>query len=99
MLPLMERPLKGIATWISPWALAALAAWLLVAAAALIWSIPIYANIGGPGLCGELPPDCVSVGTFTLNWEASLGFAIGVASGVAALLAGIVFIARRLRAH
>lgn len=84
--------LRGI---LSPWALAATAVWLLVMVIAYNWAIPIYANVGGPGLCPGERPSC-SPETFTVAQPDTAIFAVIVASLVTALLAGILLLIRRV---
>jgi len=86
--------MKRFLGFVSPWALAAIAMWLVVMVLAYNWAIPIYANIGGPGLCGE--PNCGSVGTFTVNVPGTLNFALIVATCVTVVLGGLVLIGRRV---
>ena len=59
------------------------------------WAVPIYANIGGPGLCPVNTPNC-SPETFTVNVPGTAIFAVIAASIVTALLAGVVFLVLRL---
>ena len=89
----MRRPLD----FISPWALAGIAVWMVIVVVAYNWAIPIYANIGGPGLCPAESPDC-SPATFTVTQPDTAVFAIVVASILTAFLAAAALVARRFLA-
>jgi hypothetical protein len=86
--------MKRLLSFVSPWALAVIATWLVVMVVAYNWAIPIYANIGDPGLCGE--PNCGSVGTFTPNVPMAINFAVIVATCFTVVLGGMVLIGRRV---
>lgn len=85
--------MKAVLSFVSPWALAGIALWLVVLVIAYNWAIPIYANIGGPGLCPAESPNC-SPATFRVTQPDTIVFALIVASLVTGLLAAIVLVAR-----
>jgi hypothetical protein len=85
---------KRLLDFVSPWALAAIAVWLVVMVIAYNWAIPIYANIGSAPLCGEPLANCSQEGTFTIHQPDTTIFAIVVASMVTAVVAAVVLLAR-----
>jgi hypothetical protein len=85
--------MKAFSSFVSPWALVGLAVWLVVMVIAYNWAIPIYANLGGPGLCPAESPNC-SPATFTVTQPDTTVFALIVASLVTGLLTAIVLLTR-----
>ena len=76
--------MKRLLDYVSPWALAGVAVWLVMMVTAYNWAIPIYANVGSH-------PE-----TFSVTQPDTTIFAIVVASIVTVILAGIVVLARRV---
>jgi len=58
--------LRGV---VSPWAIGALAAWLLVMVVVTQLALPVFANVAGPGL--QCPPTTCPTRT-TTEWLPSL---------------------------
>lgn len=90
--------MKTLLGFLSPWALGAVAVWLVAMVVAYTWAIPIHANVGGPGLCPVEHPDC-SPATFTQTQPDTTIFAIIVATIVAASLTATVLLVRRFSSH
>lgn len=90
---LQSATVNRLLGFISPWALAAVAVWIVVMGVVANWAIPVFANVGtGPGCvvtpCGPnyLPTD----------WFPVLATGFVVASIMTAVLVGVVLLARRV---
>jgi len=84
--------MKALRSFVSPWALAGLAVWIVVLGAVANWAIPVFANVGsGPGC--ESPP--CQPNWMPTDWLPVLGTGVITATIVVAVLAGAVLLVRR----
>jgi hypothetical protein len=82
--------------FVSPWALAGVAAWIAILGLTANWAIPVFANVGTGPQCPAIPcpPDYLPI-----DWVPVLGTAAIVATLIVAVLAVVAVLVRRLIAR
>lgn len=90
----MVDTVRRLLGFVSPWALAGIAVWMVILAIAHNWAIPLFTNASTGPQCADTPcpPPALLV-----DQPGALVFALVAASVVTALLAGVVVVARLAR--
>jgi hypothetical protein len=86
--------MKALWSFLSPWALAAVAVWIVLLGVVANWAIPVFANVGsGPGC--EFPP--CEPNWMPTDWFPVLAAGVVGATFVTVVLAVVVLLVRKRR--